>query len=232
MFKYDLHVHDLVGSLCSSASPEEMVRAFAENGMNGFVSTNHFIHGNTSVSRSLPWEERMREYESAYLRAKKEAEKYENFEVLFGFEHGYAGGREVLVYGADVDFLIAHPEIETMPIEKFSNLMMDSGFVVATAHPYRIRPYNDNSVDPAPLFVNAVEVYNAHNNNEENMKAFKYATRNNFLFISGSDTHHTEETTIGKGGIATKRPIKNNKELVSILKAGEYNLIIDGEIIK
>lgn len=232
MFKYDLHVHDSVCSRCASASPEELVRAYYEAGMNGFVSTNHFIHGHTNVPRNLPWEERMMMYYSSYERALKEAEKYPDFNLFFGFEHAWAGGREVLVYGADIEFLLKYPEINDMPIEEFCRLFIDNGCVVGTAHPYRVRDYNDLSVDNAPLFVNAVEVYNAHNSPFENMRAFKYATSNDFILLSGGDTHHIGEESIGQAGIATNEPINDSKQLAEILKSGNYNLIIDGNIVE
>ena len=231
MYKYDMHVHDKLGSLCASCTPEEIVDAYAKKGMNGFVSTNHFIHGNTAVDRNLPWKNRMMEYYRSYEIALAAAKKYKDFTVFFGFEHAYAGGREVLVYGSDIDFLINHPEIEKMAPEDFCKLLIDAGCVVATAHPYRERAYNDNSVNNAPLFVNAVEVYNACNTEQENMKAFKYASENNFIFVSGGDTHHTDTPTIGKAGIATEKPIADSAVLVSVLKSGNYKLIIDGKII-
>lgn len=229
MYRYDLHVHDNCGSRCGASTPEEMVRAYAEKGMSGFVSTNHFIHGNTAIDKKLPWKERMLGYYDCYLRAKAEAEKYPGFTVLFGVEHAYAGGREVLLYGADIDFLTAHPELENTSIDEFCKIMKENGVLTVTAHPYRVRPYNDDSVRPDPDFVEGVEVYNSHNANDgENRSALLYAKRIGAIMLSGGDMHSSADGKIGDAGIETEKPILTNEDLLKTLKSGEYKLIVHG----
>lgn len=232
MYRYDLHVHDKLGSRCAVSTPEELVKAYAENGMSGFVSTNHFIYGNTAIDRNLPWKERMLGYYDCYLRAKAEAEKYPGFTVLFGIEHAYAGGREVLLYGADIDYLIAHPELENTPIDEFCKIMKENGVLTATAHPYRVRSYNAVSVRPDPDFVEGVEVYNSHNSNDgENNSALLYAKRIGAIMLSGGDMHSSEDNLIGDAGIETEKPILTNEDLLETLKSGEYKLIVHGKAV-
>ena len=232
MYKYDLHVHDNACSKCASSTPEEQVRAYAAKGMNGFVSTNHFIHGNTTVSRDLPWKERMLAYYASYERAKAEAEKIGDFTVMFGVEHAYAGGREVLLYGVDIEFLIAHPELRNMRIVEFCDLMKKNGVLCITAHPFRVRPYNDESVKCDPDFVSGVEVFNIGNaNDEENAKALEYAKSGNYIMTSGGDIHVSADNHIGKAGIATEYPIHDIYELVETLKSGTYKLIVRDKIL-
>ena len=108
MFLYETHCHTNACSRCAHSTPEEMVRAYKAIGFAGMVITDHFIHGYTCVPDDLPWEKRMRCYYDAYLRAKEAAE---DFDVIFGLEHAYGGGQEVLCYGIDLDFLLQNPDI-------------------------------------------------------------------------------------------------------------------------
>ena len=111
MYLYETHIHCNQASACARRTPEELVHAFKEVGYAGFILTDHFIHGSTCISKKLDWETRMRMYYDAYLNAKKEGDKID-FDVFFGIEHLYEKGKEVLVYGIDLDFLLAHPELE------------------------------------------------------------------------------------------------------------------------
>ena len=86
------------------------------------VFTNHFLRGNTAVNRRLPWAEKVRAYYDAYLRAVRWAEGKE-FSVFFGLEHHYGGGKEVLTYGIDLDFLLAHPDLDRLPLREYARLV-------------------------------------------------------------------------------------------------------------
>ena len=77
MYLYETHVHSLNGSLCGKCTPQELVRAYKQAGYTGFILTDHFVKGNTSVPRDLDWETRMLMYYDAYLQAKQEGDKLE-----------------------------------------------------------------------------------------------------------------------------------------------------------
>lgn len=227
MYKYDLHVHTNVGSLCALSTPEEMVEAYFKAGYNGFVITDHFIRGNTGVPRDIPWKDRIEMYFSAYERAKAKAEELGDFTVFFGAEYCYVWGHEILIYGADKDFLLKHPEIEGNEPEKICEIFRKGGFLTVKPHPYRVRFYTDTSV-PAELYcVDGIEVHNSCNFEEENQKALEFAKKTGKIMTSGGDIHDCLDKRIGTAGIATKKPIKSNKELVKILKSGNYTLITE-----
>lgn len=227
MYKYDLHVHTNVGSLCAVSTPEEIVNAYYKAGYSGIVITDHFIRGNTAVSAKLPWEERIDAYYSAVLRARREAEKYKDFTVLFGGEFAYAAGHEILIYGADISFLKSHSELENHSIEALCALLRDNGFITVKAHPYRVREYNDITVSPELYCADGCEVFNSHNTEEENAKAMAFADKNGLIMTSGGDIHDSADKNIGMAGIETERPIKTNADLVDLLKSGDYRLIAD-----
>ena len=80
--------------------------------------TNHFLQGSTAIDKTLPWEDKVRAYWNAYLRVKDWA-KDKDFDILFGLEHHYGSGKEVFTYGIDLDFLLAHPNIDVAPIKDY-----------------------------------------------------------------------------------------------------------------
>ena len=233
MFKYDLHVHTSACSCCGVSTPEEQVRTYFEKGYNGIVIADHFICGRnaTPIPRELPWRERVDMYYTAYERAAKASEAYDNFRVFFGAEYTYAGGHDILFYGLKKEFLYEHPEIEGMAVEDICSLLQENGCLAVQAHPFRDREYNDRSVQPELYCADGVEVYNSCNFEEENQKALDYALKNGKLMTSGGDIHNAADGRIGLAGIFTEKPIESIDGLVTILKSGNYSLCVKGENI-
>lgn len=231
MYKYDLHVHTSACSCCGVSTPEEQVKAYAEKGYNGIVVTDHFICGYnaTPIPRELPWRERVDMYYTAYERAARAAEEYENFKAFFGAEYSYAGGHDILFYGLHKEFLYEHPEIEGMNVEEMCRLLQSAGCLVVQAHPFRDREYNDKSVQPELYCADGAEIFNSCNNDEENQKAYDYAVKYKKIMTSGGDIHSASDERIGRSGIFTEKPIESIDELVKILKSGNYSLCVKGE---
>ena len=71
-----------------------------------------------------------------------------DFVVLFGLEHHYGAGKEVLTYGIDLDFLLAHPDLHLLPLEEYRRVVNQAGGLVVMAHPYRHADYIDGTVRP------------------------------------------------------------------------------------
>ena len=229
MYKYEMHLHSIEASACALNTAREMVYAFKEAGYAGFVLTNHFIHGNTCISRELPWKERMMAYYDAYLEAKEEGEKYD-FDVLFGVEHNYGNGKEVLVYGLDIDAYIRHPEMRSAYIEEFSKIVHAEGGLIYHAHPHRVRSYITPGIPPRYDVCDGIEVFNSGDDMETNHLAYEDAMRCNKLMLSGGDIHESQCARIGQSGIVFPKRIQNNEELVKALQNHDLRIIINGEI--
>jgi len=227
LYKYEMHCHTSECSICARSKSIDMVRAFKSAGYSGLVITDHFIHGNTAVPRNLPWDERMRRYYASYLTAKAEGEELD-FDVIFGLEHAYGDGKEVLIYGIDLDFLLKNPGIQTISIKEFAEKVHEAGGFIVQAHPFRIREYINMDVMPEADLLDGVEVYNHCNLPEENLLAQKYALSHNFIQISGSDSH--SQTNEGSAGIAFPYRVRTGTELVGALLKREGRLIINGRI--
>lgn len=232
MYLYETHVHSLNGSFCGKCTPQELVRAYKQAGYTGFILTDHFVKGNTSVPRDLDWETRMRMYYDAYLQAKEEGDKLD-FDVFFGIEHWYAKGKEILIYGITLDFLLVHPELNTARIETYAELVHEYGGILVHAHPHRIRGYIDPDFMPRYDVCDGIEVYNAGDDDEINELAVQDAIQLNKLMTSGGDVHKViDEPKLGRAGVGFDRRLKDIHDFVTALKNGEGQIMFHGEMRK
>lgn len=230
IYRYEMHCHTNWCSRCALNSPEEMAQAYYDKGYAGMVITDHFLLGNTAVDKSLPWEEKMKRYYTPY-QAVKDWAKDKDFDVFFGLEHQYGGGKEVLTYGIDLSFLIEHLNLHLYPLEDYSRFVHEAGGFISMAHPFRHAPYIDADKKPQPECLDAAEIFNFFNTGEENKEAALMAEKYGLLATSGGDVHSIGEDALGMAGIALKTRIHTGKELVSVLKSGDYRLIINGELV-
>ena len=227
MYRYETHCHANLCSKCAHSTPAEMVLAYKNAGFAGLVLTDHFIHGYTRVEAALPWPERMQCYYDAYLQAKAEGDKLD-FDVIFGIEHAYGGGLEVLVYGIDLEFLLTHPEIETASLEALAMLVHSAGGILIQAHPYR---YGGWEITLRPDLIDGIEVYNAGNDPQKNRMALQKAQEFGCIITAGADSHAAWEERVGVAGIALPYRVCDSQALVAALKKGEHKLIIGGQIV-
>ncbi|MBQ4559951.1 MAG: histidinol-phosphatase [Tyzzerella sp.] len=230
MYLYETHLHSSECSACASSTAREMVRRYKEAGYAGFVLTNHFITGNTCVPKDISWGERMNMYYDAYLEAKDEAAQLD-FDVFFGIEHHYGKGKEVLIYGIDLDFLRAHPEIETIDIDTLAQLVHEEGGIIIHAHPYRKRGYIPEGVMPRYDVCDGIEVYNGGDDYATNDMAYQDAVRLDKIMTSGGDVHMISEGRIGRTGNNFERRIRTMDELILALRNKEGCLLIDGKVL-
>lgn len=229
MYLYETHVHSLNGSLCGQCTPQELVYAYKQAGYTGFILTDHFVKGNTSVPKDLDWETRMRMYYDAYLQAKEEGDKLD-FDVFFGIEHWYEKAKEILIYGISLDFLLEHPELNTATIDVYADLIHEYGGILVHAHPYRIRDYIDPNFMPRYDVCDGIEVYNAAEDDEKNELALQDAIRLNKIMTSGGDVHHgMADPKLGQAGMIFDRRLKDIHDFVSALKNNEGQIMFHGE---
>lgn len=228
--RYETHCHTNWCSACAHNSPAEMAEAYYNKGYSGMVITDHFLRGNTAVDKSLPWEEKMKRYYAAYEAARDWAEG-KDFHVLFGLEHHYGDGKEVLTYGIGLPFLLEHINLHLYSLGDYSKFVHEAGGFLSMAHPYRHAPYINPDVKPQPKYLDGAEIFNFFNTGEENKQAAILAEKHGLLPTSGGDVHSIQEEAIGMAGIALKAPVDTGEELVEVLRGGDYRLVINGELV-
>ena len=232
MFRYETHCHCSQCSACGHSTSAEIVRAYHDAGYAGLVLTDHFIRGNTAIDRSLPWETKMHLYYDAYLEAKAVGDELD-FDVIFGIEEHFGGGHEVLIYNIGLDFLLKNPDMCNISLEELIQRVHAQGGLVYQAHPYRNRSYIDLNRPPRDDVVDGFEVYNASNDSpEENLPAFRLASKKRLLMLSGGDVHAVNASSLSMAGMAFPYRVRNGKEFADAIRKGDGKCIINGQIME
>ncbi len=214
-YKYEPHLHTSKMSKCSKASVEDQVSFYAALGYDGVFITDHFIRGNCAVDRSLPWEEQVDMYCSAYDEGVEMGKKY-GIKVFFGFEITFPGGADLLVYGLDRDWIKAHPQVTGIAQDEFCDLAHESGGFIVHAHPMR---ENQNIVMSClvPSKEDAVEIYNRNCNAFINKMARFYARAYGLPETAGTDNHNSRWTKC-VCGYETAEPLNSVEDYMIAVK--------------
>ena len=217
MYRYETHLHTKTASACSRFTAEEIIEKYKRLSYAGVFVTDHFLNGNTTVPRSLPYREAIGRYVRGYEEVKRAAE---GLAVFFGFEYSYKG-TDFLVYGLGAEELCAHPEIMDMRTKEFLRFARQAGALVVQAHPTREADYIDH-VRLFPSDVDGFETLNANRTERENYLADVYATAYELRKTAGSDIHHKEQRSLA--GMEFLTPLLNEKDFAERVKAGEGSL--------
>lgn len=230
-FKYETHAHTKQGSACARKTGAQMAIAYEKAGYTGIFITDHFYHGNTSVSRRLPWNKWVDKFCKGYEDAKRVGDEI-GLQVFFAWEAGYKG-TDFLVYGLDKQWLLEHPEIRDATVEEQFKLVHESGGMVIHAHPYREEFYI-RKIRLYPEYVDGVEAVNASHSNINSKAHFnpmydklavEYAKKHNLPITAGSDSHHVK--LLG-GGMAFKRKFYSVSDYIEAIKTKEDCLLLTG----
>lgn len=186
------------------------------------------------MNRHLSWKDFVQEFAAGYLDAKTYGDAHD-FDVFFGYEAGYAG-TEFLIYGIDIDWLLAHPEIKNATIEEQFHLIHEAGGMVIHAHPFREEWYIPE-IRLFPDLVDGVEGINAthsnrkslaHNDPEFDTRAIQYANQHHLPMTAGSDIH---STNMFGGGVAFKRRLASIQDFCQAIRSGEDYVLTNGDTV-
>ncbi|MGL1892748.1 MAG: PHP domain-containing protein [Spirochaetaceae bacterium] len=216
-YKYETHCHTSESSECSRITGAELIRGYNNAGYSGVVITDHFYNGNCTVSTDLSWDLWVSEFCKGYENALEEARKLD-MDLFFGFEFSYLCA-DFLIYGLSPNYLLNNPDIKNWTIEDYYKHSRDEGGFIIHAHPFREAPYIDEN-RLFPNSIDAVEVFNGRNIDDQNDKAKIYSDKYNLIKTSGSDSHKCDE--IKGHGIVLKKRVRTISEFIQILKSGEY----------
>ena len=222
-------MHTSQVSRCAPDSAEQLIEAFLEKGYHAVIVTDHFA-GERDDLKALTWEEKMHYQARGYEAALKAAEGT-GLRVFFGWEMSEERAEDYLTYGLGMDFLLAHPDLEKMPLEEYCRVCHEAGAFITRAHPYRHADY----IPPNPTIngavIDAVEVVNGKwlDPDNENHLAFEWARKHpEKIRTSGTDIH--QASVAGDAGIALTHPVNSLEEIIGALRNREHFLIIDGRI--
>ncbi|HEY8392296.1 MAG TPA: PHP domain-containing protein [Capillibacterium sp.] len=216
-FRIDLHVHTSETSFCGRTEGRLVADLYKKAGYDGIVVTDHYHEGFfRRLPKNLTWSEKIDHFLRGYRNARAEGEKI-GLTVLLGIELKFIDSpREFLIYGLDEAFLKKYPALYKMGIEQFRRfsreLPAEEEILIYQAHPFRL------GLTPVPPeLVDGIEVYNGNpRQNSNNHLALAFAQRHHLRMIAGSDFHR--RTDLARGGVLLPTPVKDNRELVRVLK--------------
>lgn len=221
MYKYDLHIHTDEVSPCGSVPAKEMVHVYRQQGYQGMVITDHYRKIFFRNSQGITWEEKVEDFLRGYKLAKEEADKLD-MDVMLGLEIAFMENKEkandYLIYGITEDLIKKTPDLLDRGIEGVKVFCDENNCLLYQAHP--MRGYC-KLVDLDLL--HGVEVYNGnprHNSNNEQVLAI--AKEHDLGMVAGSDYHDPGDEN--GGGILTTKRIRNNDDLLDLLRARDYEI--------
>ncbi len=223
MYKYELHLHTMEGSLCGKSPAARMVQEYVERGYAGMVVTDHFYRGNTAPDRSLPWHEFVEAFATGYYHA-LEAAKGLDFDVFFGIEEKPVGWSEFIFLGPTPDWYAAHPELRDMDGIEFIRTLREAGAFAIQAHPYRERSYmRSQEILLFPSLADAVEVRNMGNLIDFDRRAYEYAKAQGLPMVGGSDKHIADGQPLS--GIELPQRCATLQELICAIREQRHTVI-------
>jgi hypothetical protein len=198
---FDLHIHTIVASTCSSIDPVECVEAAIARGLDGICVTEH---DSLEGGRAL----------------KQIAADYPRLIVLEGMEVSSREGH-LLVYGFD-------REIKGSPHARdVIDAVSSAGGIVIPAHPWRApfgwysgsleKPLEDTDF---PELFSIIEKYNGLSSPEQNRCADEYCAKTSALGAGGSDAHVASD--IGCCVTVFEDEITDERSLVEALLSGRF----------
>ena len=221
MFKTELHIHTAPVSDCAHVTAEEMTEDYIKNGYSAIVITNHM---SPTFFRKVylgdDWEGACEKYLDDYRRAVKQAAG--RVTVLLGMElRVNENMNDYLIYGIDEQFVHDLGNVMDKSIKELSPLIRESGALLFQAHPFR----NTMTVT-SPKLLDGVEAGNfCDTHDSRNEIAQMWAQRFGMLTCYGSDYHNF--SYMKGAGILTEKPIKDNAELLRVLREKDF-LVTDG----
>lgn len=218
-FRYDLHVHTKISSACAHNTGAEMADMYKSAGYAGFVVTDHFYTGNTSVPRDLPWEEWVARFRLGYEDAKRRGDEI-GLDVFYGWEYSYQG-TDFVTLGLDNDWLLEHPDVRKMPIRQYLDLVHEAGGFIIHAHPFMEAGYIPY-IRLLPRHVDAVEIRNGGKPAFVNEMGAAYAKGYDKITTGGSDSHNNHWGTLS--GVEFERRISSVTDLIETLKLRQHRV--------
>lgn len=198
MKKYELHTHTKY-SKCSSLEPKILLETAKKKGINGLAITDHdTIKGAIEISK---------------------LNKDPNFEVIIGEEISTDKGHVIGLYLKE--------EIKPGKIERVISEIKKQNGLVILPHPYDIGILRGSKINLKKFKkdIDAIEGINGRINFKKfNLKAQRFAKKNNIPLVSGSDAHFSKE--VGKCCIYLetnlRTAIKNNQIKISGTNKGSF----------
>lgn len=204
--RIDLHIHTTAYSSCSSMTPDQLMAAAADAGLDAVCITEH----------NRMW---------TFPDAEELSRRY-GMPVFRGMEVTTTGG-DILVFGIEEE-----PGDELWTPAQLKSKVDSAGGAAFAAHPFRgflLFGMGDLFTDDAqalanPTFdhVHGLEVCNGLVTSAENEMAMKAARSLGLIQVGGSDAHKPE--SVGTCVTLLDQAVRDERELIAALLAGQFTI--------
>ena len=213
----DLHAHSALSRCCKIDGKATLLVA-KENGMDGFVLTNHYDRSYLINDDKIEYAKR---YINEFYYVKKCGLQL-GMKVFFGVEVTLEKHNKVhvLLYGVEPEFLLDYPDLYDYELKDLYKLAGDNNAILVQAHPFR----NNRDVLLDLSYLDGIEA-NCHTINEgPHLKLVSsIALENNKILTCGGDFHN--DSPRPKCGVYLPDFFVNINEVVSYLKNTEELLL-------
>ena len=220
-YLYETHLHTIQASACALSAGREYIKRYKDLGYAGIMVTDHFYHGNSPISRHLPWNQWVDYFCRGYEDARNEGAR-QGLDVFFGWEETFDGD-DYLVYGLDKQWLLEHPEAARWTrLEQYRAVERHGGCVVQ-AHPFR-QHYYIKKIHLSTGCVHGVEAGNAANMYRSyDALALRYAQKLEVSITAGSDIHYIGDAD-GAYGVYLDRKMTDIQDYVRAIRGRTLSL--------
>ena len=207
--KFDMHCHTKEGSTDGRVVIEEYIQRLRSMGFGGMMVTDH-----NSYDGYREWKNSLK------------GKEYTDFVVLKGIEYDTLDcGHMLVVMPVGVKLRIL--EMRGLPIALLVKIVHRYGGIIGPAHPYgekylsvvttreRKRKYSRQGNKKLIEQFDFIEIYNACERDEVNIRAAKLARKYGRPGFGGSDAHKLE--CIGRGWADLPDTIKNENDLIEFV---------------
>lgn len=218
MKKIEMHYHTKETGPCGMVAANESVKMYYEYGYAAIVVTDHFSKETLGSSKENTWQAVISKFLKGFLAAVEASKDYE-VKIYLGMEIRFPqDDNDYLVYGINPHLLEKYPWMYEKNLEEFRKICDVEGLCIIQAHPYR-----RGCIPAKARLLDGVEVYNANPRHDSyNEKALLWAKEKQLLETVGSDFHRLGDLS-GKGILVEELP-RDEKELVGVLKSGDYSI--------
>ena len=208
--KFDMHCHTKEGSLDGKVMIEEYIRQLKRMGFGGMLVSDH-----NSYDGYREWKNSLK------------GKEYTDFVVLKGVEYDTLDcGHMLIIMPVGVKLRIL--EMRGLPIAVLIRIVHRYGGIIGPAHPYgekylsavttreRKRKYSRQGNKKLIEQFDFIEIYNACEKHEVNLKAARLAQKYGCPGFGGSDAHKPD--CIGKGWTDLPETIRNENDLIAYIR--------------
>lgn len=218
-FKFDPHLHTAETSKCGRIPAAKLVDTYHARGYQGIAITDHLHETYISLLYCYDdWDTCVDRFMDGYRRAKARGDEI-GLSVIFGIELRFLeNDNDYLIYGADEQFLRAHPYLHRMGHQAFYDAFKDEVLIIS-AHPFR-----ENNQVVYPDCVHGIELVNCHPDHANcNEQALLLAKQKPSLYrLCGSDTHRKGDEALG--WVLFENPIHDSLDYKKAVESRRYTL--------